>query len=163
MNKANKQRLTDLYMTYSKQRWPNVPDHGRPAPVWKDSTTNGLTKCIIEFLRLSGFQAERISVEGRVIDNRKTVTDVTGQQRVIGSVKRIKSSMQVGSADISSIIMSESKRVIPWKIEVKFSKSDKQSEAQRVYQEQVERAGGHYSIVRTFDDFIEQFDTLMEK
>ena len=110
---------------------------------------NGLTKAIIAYIKLTGGQAERVSVEGRVIDQRQTYTDVLGHKRQIGSIKRIKSSMTRGSADISATIGGRSV-----KIEVKIG-TDRQSDAQKQYQADVERAGGVYYIARTFDEFYE--------
>lgn len=155
MNKQNKQRLESLYRIYSKQRWPTAPDHIRPVPKWSEKNANELTKTVIDFLQLSGMQAERISNEGRVIDNRKTVTDVLGQRRTVGSVKRIKSSMTKGTADISATIFGRSV-----KIEIKYGK-DRQSEAQKKYQADIERAGGIYIIVKEFDKFVEWYDRLL--
>jgi hypothetical protein len=45
------------------------------------------------------------------------------------------------------------------KIEVKIGK-DRQSEAQKKYQEDIERAGGVYLIARDFDSFVEWFDSF---
>jgi hypothetical protein len=48
------------------------------------------------------------------------------------------------------------------KIEIKYGK-DRQSEAQIRYQEMIEKAGGTYLIVKSFDDFIEWFDLFVSK
>jgi hypothetical protein len=61
--------------------------------------------------------------------------------------------MQKGSADISATINGRSV-----KIEIKMQ--DKQSEAQRKYQEQVELAGGKYWLVRSFDQFLTYYNDL---
>ena len=58
-----------------------------------------------------------------------------------------------GSADLSAVIRGRS-----YKIEVKWGK-DKQSEAQRKYQENIERAGGVYWIIKDFDDFLDKYNT----
>lgn len=112
-----------------------------------DNTANCLTKCIITKLQLDGWQAERISTTGRYIDDTKVVTNVMGHTKVIGSGKYIKGSGTNGSADISATI-----RGLSVKIEVKMK--DKQSDAQKLYQENIERAGGIYFIARDFDEFI---------
>ena len=59
--------------------------------------------------------------------------------------------MQVGSADISATI--EGRSV---KIEIKVG-SDRQSEAQKRYQQQVENAGGTYFIATSFEQFEDWF------
>ncbi|MDR6194936.1 hypothetical protein QE357_001988 [Siphonobacter sp. BAB-5404] len=61
-------------MAYESARvqHPNIPVFAIPKPKFKDVTSNGLTKCMICWIRLNGGQAERTSVEGRVLDGRKT-------------------------------------------------------------------------------------------
>lgn len=131
------------------RKHPDIPTGWLPNQKFKQSTANEVTKAVITFIRLSGGQAERISVTGRRVDQRHVVTDALGFKRQIGSVKWIKSSMQVGTADISATIRGRSV-----KIEVKVGK-DRQSEKQKEYQRQVEQAGGVYLIVRSFDEFYE--------
>src|SRR5690606_5542823 len=88
----------------ARKKHPSVPSYAIAAKKYRDSTANELTKAVIAWLRLEGHQAERISVTGRVIDCRKTVTDTIGRIRTIGSVTRVRSSMRKGSADISATI-----------------------------------------------------------
>ncbi len=130
-----------------QERYPATPLQYIPKPKYTDRNANGLTKAIIDYLRLEGWQAERISVTGRYIDNSKVVTDCLGRQRTIGTGQYIPSSMQKGSADISATIAGRSV-----KIEVKIGR-DRQSEHQALYQQQVESAGGFYLLVRSFDEF----------
>jgi hypothetical protein len=84
---------------------------------------------------------------GRMLDNRKTYTDVIGRTKTIGSTKYIPTTGTKGSADISATINGRSV-----KIEVKYGK-DRQLKDQKTYQEQVERAGGVYYIAKDFDSF----------
>lgn len=133
-----------------RRKYPSVPDHALPKPKYTDRTANGLTKAIIDFLRLKGWQAERINTTGRYLDESKTYIDVLGHNRKIGSGKWIPTSGQRGSADISATIAGRSV-----KIEVKMK--DKQSEAQKEYQRQVERSGGIYFIARSWNGFIEWY------
>lgn len=121
---------------------------------YTDATANGLTKCIVDWINLNGYQAERISTTGRWIDNSKIVTDVLGNSKRIGSGKYIKGSGTKGSADISATIRGKS-----IKIEVKIG-ADRQSESQLKYQQDVERAGGIYFIAKDFDSFIEFYKSL---
>lgn len=139
--------LNELAMNDLRRRYPDIPEGYLPRPKFTDKTANGLTRTIIKFLQLSGHQAERISCTGRLVDNRKVYTDCLGHYRQIGSLKRIKSSMQPGTADISSIIFGRSV-----KIEVKTGR-DRQRPEQAEYQRQVEAAGGIYFIASTFDQF----------
>lgn len=156
MKKDNLKPLKDLLMKENKTRYPNLPEYARAIPKFKETTANDLTKSIIKFLQLSGWQAERISVTGRYIDNSKIVTDCIGRQRKIGTGKWIKPAMTVGTADISSIIKGRSV-----KIEIKMK--DKQSIEQIEYQKQVERAGGIYIIVHNFDEFHEFYKNFINE
>lgn len=145
--------LNSMALQAHKKRYPSVPDHAVPRCKYSDKTANGLTKCIIDFLRLSGWQAERISTTGRMIDNRRTVVDVLGRTKQIGSTRWVKGSGTRGSADISATIAGRSV-----KIEVKAGK-DRQGPAQKEYQRMIEASGGIYYIARTFDSFYQWYAT----
>ena len=138
--------LEALAMIGVRKKYPGTPERYFAPRTFEDKTANGLTKCVIEFLRMNGQQAERISSTGRYVDNKKLVTDVMGGQRQIGSGKWIPGSMQKGTADISATIQGRSV-----KIEIKIN--DKQSIEQKRYQEQIEQAGGIYIIARSFEEF----------
>ena len=150
------EHLRQLKLAKTKEEHPSVPAYAIPAVKYDDTTSNGLTKCIIEFLKLTGNHGERTGNEGRTIDNRKQVTDVIGRTKTIGTIKRIPSSGTKGTSDIKAIIQG---RMVA--IEVKIGK-DRQSEAQKDYQAMIERAGGIYWIVKSFDDFYEKY-TLISK
>ena len=104
-----------------------------------------MTKCIIDFIRFNGGQAERINTTGIPIDSRRQVTDTLGHNRT------------VGSADISATIGGRSV-----KIEVKIGR-DRQSQAQRQYQAAVEQAGGVYYIAQNFTEFVSWYQRTFEK
>jgi len=148
--------LETLAIADNRKKHPTLPDYARCTRKYSDKTANGLTTCIIDFLRFKGWQAERIAVTGRYIDNSKVVTDVTGMRRRIGSGKWIPTSGQKGSSDLSAVIAGRSV-----KIELKVCKGDRQSEAQKEYQRQVEQAGGLYWLVRSFDEFMSFYNSLM--
>lgn len=140
--------LEDMANADARQRMPEVP---YLAPrTFRDDSANGLTKCITAFLNLSGHQAERISSTGRPVDHRHTFTDVIGNRRTIGSMTWIPGTGTNGTADISATIQGRSV-----KIEVKIH--DRQSDAQRRYQQQVEKAGGLYIIAKTFEQFYQWY------
>jgi hypothetical protein len=117
MNKDNQALLQALHYADSVRRFPSLPDHARVIKKYKDNSANALTKCIIDFLTFSGFQAERINTTGRMIDNTKQFTDVVGFRRQIGGKKWIKGTGTKGSADISATIKGRSV-----KIEVKLQR-----------------------------------------
>jgi hypothetical protein len=146
MSAALKQ-LNWLAFDQLKAKHPDIKPEWLPRPNYKDKNANQLTQSIIAFLRLQGHQSERIAVTGRMIDRRKVVKDCLGQSLIIGSTEWIKSSMQRGTADISATIYGRS-----IKIEVKIQ-NDKQSEAQRIYQAQVEASDGVYYVARDFQSF----------
>jgi hypothetical protein len=148
--------LKNLKLSKTRQEFPSVPDHALKIPKYTDKTANGLTKAICDFLNLSGWQAERINVMGRMVDNRKTYTDVIGRQKTIGSAKYIPTTGRKGSADISATIKGRSV-----KIEVKIGK-DRQSKYQKEYQEEVENAGGIYLIAKDFDSFYDWYKKFIE-
>lgn len=149
--------LINMRKEKNKRDYPNLPDKARVMPKYEDKTANGLTKCIIEFLNMTdGCHAERVSSEGRVIDDRQTVVNVIGQTVTKGSIKRIKSSGQVGTADISATVLGRSV-----KIEVKIK--DRQSEAQKEYQKQIENARGYYVIAKDFQSFFDWFNSKYPK
>ena len=144
------QHLNELELAAFKAKWPGMP---YPPPMKNSATgANGLTKCIIKYIKLTGGQAERINTMGRVIDDSRVVENCLGHRYKIGSSKYIPGTGTKGSADISATIKG---RAV--KIEVKWGK-DRQSEAQKVYQANVEMAGGVYYIARTFDEFYKWYN-----
>jgi F0F1-type ATP synthase alpha subunit len=109
---------------------------------------------VIDYINLSGGQAERISNTGRYIDESRIVTDVLGNRKKIGSGKYIKGTGTNGTADISATFKGKS-----IKIEIKMK--DKQSEVQKEYQQAIERAGGIYFICHNFEEFLDKFNTFV--
>jgi hypothetical protein len=148
--------LQDLIWQLECIKYPRMPKEYIPKPNYSDKTANGLTKCIIHFVKANGYQAERISNTGRYIDNSKVVTDSMGFQKRIGSGQYIKGTGTNGTADISATIKGRS-----IKLEVKIG-ADRQSEAQKKYQEDIERAGGIYIIVKDFDEFMNFYKKFIE-
>ena len=149
-----KQHLVKLALDALQAKHPTWHIDNIPKPVYTANTANGLTKMVIDWIRLNGGQAERISTTGRYVDNSKVVVNSMGQARKIGTGKYIKGSGTKGSADISATIMGRSV-----KIEVKIGK-DKQSDAQKAYQADIERAMGIYYIAKDFDSFYEWYNNL---
>jgi len=146
--------LKNLKIEEHKKKFPSIPEYAIPKPKYSDATANGLTKCIIDFVNMKGYLAERTNTMGRVIDGRKTYTDAIGQTKTIGSMKYIPSTGMVGSSDIKVYING---KIIA--VEVKMK--DKQSEAQKQYQSRIEQAGGQYWIVRNFEEFYNKYINLI--
>lgn len=142
------QHLNAVAIEQQRKRYPNFPEYAIAPKKYTDKTANGLTRCIIDFLRYTGAQAERINNTGRMIDNRETVSNVIGTIKTIGSVKWVYGSGTRGTADISATIQGRSV-----KCEIKIG-NDRQSEHQKQYQRSIEQSGGLYVIARDFEGFI---------
>jgi hypothetical protein len=140
--------LERLAFEKHKERYPNFPYPIKPT--YTDSTSNGLTCCVIDYIEFRGFQAERINSTGRQLDSRKSSTDILGNVRTIGSVKWIKGSGTVGTADISATIQGYSVKI---EVKCEATGDKKQSQGQISYQRQIEASGGIYLIVRNFEEF----------
>ena len=148
--------LQDLIWQLECVKYPRMPKEYVAKRKYTDANANGLTKCIIDWIKANGYQAERISNTGRYIDNSKIVTDSMGFQKKIGSGQYIKGTGTNGTADISATIKGRS-----IKLEVKIG-ADRQSEAQKKYQADIERAGGIYIIVKDFDEFMNFYKKFIE-
>jgi len=157
MNKQNKLRFTNLYLKTTLEKYPSFVgrEHCMPQPKLKEAGANDLTRLVIDFLEMNNSQAERISSQGQYRDGKKQVTDCIGRTRTIGSGIWTPGNSTKGTADISATIKGRSV-----KIEIKWG-DDRQSQAQREYQNAIEKAMGIYIIVKTFDDFIEWFDNFI--
>jgi len=147
--------LRELALADSRKKHPTLPEKYRSVRNYNTRTANGLTRAIIDFLRFSKWQAERINCSGRPLDNTKIITDVLGDSRRVGSVKWLPTSGQRGTADISATIQGKSV-----KIEVKIGR-DRQSDYQKQYQEQIERSEGIYIIVSDFENFLNQYNQII--
>lgn len=140
--------LEELADIMNQRRHPNTPVKYLVKAKYRDDTANGLTRCIVDYIKLNGGQAERINTTGVPIDRRREVKDVLGHSRTIGSIEWRTGGGTNGSADISATIKGRSV-----KIEVKIGR-DRQSEAQRQYQQAVEQAGGLYYVAKDFTSFV---------
>ena len=154
MKKENKKRFQDLYLKTKLISHPSFigRENCMPPANIKEAGANDLTRLVIDFLEMNGYQAERISSMGRYIDSTKQVTDCIGRKRTIGSGKYVKSTTTNGTADISATIKGRSV-----KIEIKWQK-DTQSKDQKAYEASINKAGGIYIIVKTFDYFVDWLD-----
>lgn len=141
---ANKKAIADLQnlaLEALKTKYPNFPYP--PKQKYTDKTANGLTKCIIDYVTLKGFQAERINSTGRQIK--------TGN-----AYKWIKNSGTNGTADISATIHGRSVKI---EVKCKATGDTRQSQEQKDYQAKIETAGGIYVIAYTFAQFYEWFNS----
>ena len=151
MNKSNKEKLKALEIETLKSKYPSMDERFIPLTDWKDSSANGLTKCIIFWINANGGQAERISNQGQYREGKKIPVGDSFKQL---AGKWTPGQGTKGTADISATIRGRSV-----KIEVK--QKDKQSEVQKQYQQSIESAGGVYQIFRDFDSFVEWYEKFI--
>jgi len=131
--------LEGLAMRSLKAKYPNFPYPTQPK--YRDDTANTLTTCILDYIELRGFAAERINTMGQQVKSK-------------GKIRWIPGSSKAGSADIHACIQS---RFVA--IEVKcLATKDTQSEEQLKYQKEIEAAGGVYLLISTFEQFYNWFN-----
>lgn len=157
MKRSNKDKLNALMMEQLKQKYPNMPEAYIPKTDWTDNSANSLTKCVIAWIQFNGGQAERISSQGQYREGKK----IPVGSGIMAHTKQLPGKWTPGqstkgTADISATIRGRSV-----KIEIKW-KNDRQSDVQKEYQAAIERAGGVYIIVRTFDEFVEWYDKFIQ-
>lgn len=131
--------LNDLHDQFKRQKYPNMPTYAMVKSKFSDSNANELTKSIMAFLELKGHHVSRVNTMG-----------------VVRQGKYTKGGGTLGASDLSVIMRNKNNYVIAWELEIKFGK-DRQSDDQKEYQKSVEKAGGLYSIVRTFEEFENQY------
>jgi hypothetical protein len=132
------QKLDNLSYQKKLEQFPNLPEKAIPRTKYKDGSANDLTKCVIDFLRMKGHYATRIQSQGQKRGNVMTY----------GTTQR-------GTADIHSIVNS-----IHISCEIKYGK-DKQSDAQKIVQQEVEQSGGVYLLIRDFEQFYKFYCEFM--
>jgi len=158
--KKFKERLSELRRADLNARYPEAMKTGAfdfRYEVKAPKSAAQMEKLIVEFLKLKGHHAQKVTTTGVYRDNRKVVTDAVGFQRTIGSGTWTSGTSTKGAADIQSVIHG-----ISFSIEVKFSKGDRQRPEQKKFEADVKRAGGQYHIVRDLDEFLELYDKIME-
>lgn len=162
MTPQTKNRFKAVFEAYERNKYQNVPTRYLVPDKPSEASANALTKTIIKFLNQSGHFAERISNQGQYRDTSQTYVDVLGHTRKVGSGKWTKGQGTPGTADISAQIKLPGQRfAVPVKIEIKYGK-DRQSDAQKTYQANVEATGALYWIVRDLDGFLKLYDELCQ-
>lgn len=147
-NKEALKHLKELHLQAQRLKYPSLPYY--TSPQFTASKSNDLTRCVQTFLKLKGWHCERTGNEGRIIDDRQTYTDIVGNLRTIGNIKRIKSSGMKGTSDLKAIING---RFVAIEIKQELTR-DKQRPDQKRYQAEVEASGGLYVIVTSFAMFV---------
>jgi hypothetical protein len=156
MKRSNKDKLNALMMEQLKQKYPNMPEAYIPKTDWTDNSANALTKCVIAWIQFNGGQAERISSQGQYREGAK----IQVGSGIMAHTKQLPGKWTPGqstkgTADISATIRGRS-------VKIEIKQKDKQSEAQKQYQQAIENAGGVYIIVRDFDSFVVWYDKFIQ-
>lgn len=136
-------QLARKFTELQRKKNPTVPEYAIRKKIFHDQRANDLTQAIICFFTVIGGMAERINNMGRQV-NRK------------GSTLWIVGTGTNGTADISSVWEG-----LSIKVEVKAG-NDRQSKAQKAYQEKIRKAGGIYILARSFDGFLHEFFKAVE-
>ncbi|GAB4038656.1 hypothetical protein [Spirosoma jeollabukense] len=134
-------QLVALKELYLATRYPNVPASFRPKPKYEDRTANGLTRCILDFIKFSGGFATRIQSQGQY---RPGAGGRKGMY-TYGTTRK-------GTADIHAVING-----LHLSLEIKVG-ADRMSDAQRQMQADIQKAGGLYYVARDFDSFMIWFN-----
>ncbi len=145
--------LYELMLAENRKRYPNNPYPLTPKRFNLRNSAD-LTKAIIKWIQLHGFQANHLNPKVRLIDNSCTATDVMGLKLRHGSEYR---ALTHGSPIISATIHGQSV-----KLEIRSNSSNYgQYELQKQYRHQVEQSGVLYFIVTSFGQFADWFYTLI--
>ena len=129
---------------------------GQKWKVKKPKGTSQVEAQICEFLKLKEHAGDRVKTSGTYRANKIVTHDVIGRAKVVDAGKYTPSQATIGASDISATIYG-----LKVAIEVKIG-SDKQSEAQKIYQANIELAGGYYWIVKSTQHFYELFNEFMK-
>lgn len=125
---------------------PSMNPNYITATKFKETKANDIEKAIEKFASIIGFLAERTKTQGRLMS--ATYKDTAMGRLQTSKEKFVTSTSRKGSSDMKLLIKGE-----PIYCEIKFGK-DKQRPDQIKYQQDVERNGGVYIIVKTFEEFI---------
>ena len=114
----------------------------------KVSPANSLTDAIRDYCHLLGCATARINTTG-IYDQ------ALGKYRFAGSTKGVE------DIDVSlPVIIHSVPACIKIAVEVKIGK-DRQREDQIIRQSKLEKAGAHYIIAKTFNEFKQDFDSII--
>lgn len=145
--------LTDLDHKTKVQKYSKVPSFAITKRKFSDSTSNGLTNCVIAWLHLNNHYAVRVTTTGRII-NSEPVIDSIGRTRLMKG-KWIPGTTKKGTADCHAIIAG--KHI---SLEIKVG-ADRMSEYQHKAKTEVETAGGIYLTVTSFSQFLSWYRAHM--
>lgn len=118
-----------------KYRESPIPENCRFVKKFRDDTANGLAGCLNAWCKINGAFFQRNNSQGQYDAK-------LGIWRRSGSTK--------GIADTQVTLNGKT-----FNFEIKIGR-DRQSDIQKRVQEQIKAAGGHYAVIKCFDDFIHE-------
>ena len=130
-------RLESDFQEWKYKSLPNIPYQVKPK--FRDDTANGLTDCLAKWCQINDAHFQRMNSQGQYDAKLKI-------WRRSGSTKGISDTLIIYRGQTIHI-------------EIKVGK-DKQSEAQKKMQVSVEASGGIYWVIKSFDQFINQINSL---
>jgi hypothetical protein len=153
-----KKRLLQAREKYMLSNYAGCRDFGVPfPPKYTDQTTNGLTRCVMDWLKFNGHYCNRLNSQGQA--RMETIQLANG-----GSYKKVswtRSTTNKGTADIQAIISGK-----PVSIEIKCKAThDKLRPEQVKEKERIEASGGLYVIItdmQMFLDWYKQFENIQQ-
>ena len=122
------------YFEY-KYRNSSIPVQYRFRKAFRDDTANGLAGCIEAWAKVHGAFYQRQNSQGQY-DSRLKMWRKSGTTR--------------GIADVQVTYNGRT-----YNFEIKVGR-DRQSEVQKDVERRIKIAGGHYAIIRCFDDFLKE-------
>jgi hypothetical protein len=151
-----KQKLLTAREQWFLKKYQAAREFGVPfSGLYSDQTTNGLTRCVCDFLKFNGHYYNRVNSQGQV--RLETVQLSNG-----GSFKKAKwtyGTSNRGTADITAIIFG--KHVA---IEIKCKGTrDRIRPTQLIEKRRIEAAGGIYYIATDMESFTGWYEQIIQK
>jgi len=135
------------------EEWVERIWYGSSIKYTKGKSAPGVEKNIVDFIKLSGHQAEKINTMGREIVGKDVKTSLG---YIKGKRTFIPTTGTKGSSDIAAVLHS-----LKLSIEVKLGR-DVQSIHQKKYEQAIVSAGGFYILVKDEEDFLVKWNQLLE-
>lgn len=134
---AKPESVKQLERDYHEYKYQNssIPENCRFVKKFRDDTANSLAGCLDAWCKINGAFFQRTNSQGQY-DAR------LGIWRKSGSTKGIADTQVTHEGKV-------------YNFEIKIGR-DKQNEAQKKVQASIIKAGGHYAIIKCFDDFLNE-------
>lgn len=140
------QVLTEMDAIDRRLKSPSIPANYIVGTKFTEKCANDVEKAIEKFALIAGFHAERTKTQGRKMEAK--YKDTPNGRLTVSKEKFVTSTSRKGSSDMKIIIKGTF-----YATEIKFGK-DTQKDDQKKYQADIERNGGVYMIIHTFEEFL---------